>query len=274
MLIKNVRRFALLLCVAAIFTVCVPTQKVYADSPAYVRVREKNVYFYSAPNEDSVLFALVPTYYLRVLGVEGEYYRVELLEESVYFSKLLGYVRIDSVEEINESPLTPLYPTEVISITSSSARVYAQPSTSATSLITATNGQRMGYYGKIISGGVEWYYVCYGEYLGYVNGNYLSMPNLTAHVTPLSAQILDIEIQPEVETVPETDAPKTETGVEQPTLLVLILLIAIPTVTIILLLFLPDGKVRKVKAPNLVEYTTAENASVNSAKPRYFDDYI
>lgn len=274
MLIKKV----ICLFVVALILSCffLPTEKVSAqsDAPIYVRVRDKNVFFYSAPNDESILFALVPTYYLKVLGQEGNYLRVEIMEESAYFSKIIGYVLAESVEEIFTSPLLPLYPTEIISVTSSSARIYAQPSLLAEKLVTATNGQKMGYYGKVISDQTVWYYVCYGEYLGYVNENYLSMPNLTAHPTPLSVKTVEVDIGLDVEDTPAelpVDSPADTSELwEQPTLTILIILIALPVVVLIILLFLPDEK-RKAKV-SYVDLTTADRTA--PTKPRYFDDYI
>lgn len=244
------------------------------EFPAFVRVREKNVYFCSTPSDDSKLFALTPTYYLRVLGREGNFFRVEIMEESQNFAKLIGYVAVSAVEEINEEPLLPLYPTQVLSVTSSSARVYLQPSLSAKTLITATNSQQVGYYGKLISSGIEWYYVFYGEQLGYVNSEYLSMPSISPHPTPLSVLAVDVVIEPEIdepEPIADDSSATDSPLLSQPTLGILIALIIIPTVVIVVLLFTPERKPRKVKELSFVDLTTADKTQ---AKPRYFDDYI
>ncbi|MEG1528012.1 MAG: hypothetical protein RR248_04085 [Clostridia bacterium] len=234
--------------------------------PTFVRVRNRNVYFYSSTSTAMPLFALIPTYYLKVLATSGEFYSVEVQEQADNYAKLSGYVLISSVEAINEVPKLPMYPSAIISVSQSSAKLYTQASSSSISSISATYMQAMGYYGKLITQQGEWYYVCFRGYLGYVSASDVTMPELTNHITPLSDTSVDIvdEVPPKEETPTEPFSPKFDS-----VQLALILLITVPSIVMVVVMFTPNKK--KTKLPT---YSYTENNSGKVQKPRYYDDYF
>lgn len=241
--------------------------------PPFVRVRNKNVYFYSSPSTATPLFALVPTYYLKVSGAEGIFWKVEVLEEGSYHTKLMGYVLASSVESIFTVPAAPFYPQEKVKVETSGTKIYTSPSITASVIVTAVMGQNMGYYGKIITTDREWYFVCFNGYLGYADAASLSTPAIANHPTPLSAD-------DPVDIIDEPDPPDEKEEIPIDSLqLALILLITIPSVIIIIIILIPSKKFQSKKPVtyNYVEGQAFEDPNQppsNDKKPKYYDDYI
>lgn len=264
---------------------------VFAEAlPEYVRVTNSNTYLYAEPSTSKPMFALPYTYYVKVTGVEGEFYRVEVIPDSANFDKLIGYVLASAVTSAT-APAAPLYPAATIKVTTSSARIFLEPLTNSTALLSATNSQSMKYYGRIIVDSVEWYFVAYGDYLGYVASVNMSSPSIANHPTPLkTANIEPDEIpeQPIDEKPPVTD-PMTDDGKVDPAepiteveqsfdkiQLALILLITIPSIVIVFVLFAPNRNKNATKKEQAQRYMPVATATkpVDNSKPRYFDDYI
>lgn len=80
----------------------------------YARVLQEEVYLYSQPQAESGLFILPRTYFVKIAGEAGEYYRVEYLT-GTSAAPVRGYCRMDDVEPVDYIPETPflLYQTEV-----------------------------------------------------------------------------------------------------------------------------------------------------------------
>ena len=81
----------------------------------YARITEEDVYLYSSPQETSGLFILPRTYFVKITGETGEYYRVEYLTGEGNISSVRGYCRMDSVVPVDYIPETPflVYRTQV-----------------------------------------------------------------------------------------------------------------------------------------------------------------
>lgn len=240
--------------------------------PAFVRVRTRNVYFYSSPSTITPLFALIPTYYLKVTGAEGSFWQVEVLEGGDYHTKLAGYVLASAVESVFTVPDAPLYPQLNIKVETSSATVYSAPSSTSAVLVTALSAQNMGYYGKIITSDREWYYVYFKGYMGYVDAANVSAPLIVNHPTPLSEEgpidIIDEPNPPDPNEIKDLDSLQ----------LALILLIAIPSVIIIIVVITPSKKFQN-KKPATYDYAeeTPQDAAqtlTTDKKPKYYDDFI
>lgn len=73
------------------------------DTSIYAKIQYENVYFYSAPNgeEDARLFALPKTYFVKLLGAEGEefYY--------AQYGDLFGYIEKTAVKPMQGTPRLP-----------------------------------------------------------------------------------------------------------------------------------------------------------------------
>lgn len=269
--------------ISAIITVLIllflPLPAIADDVPPYVRVLTNDVYLYATASNTKPMFALEQTYYAEVKGVEGGYYRVEIADNVGMFNKITGYVLISKVEAVYETPLTPFYPSVTVSVTADSSKIYLYPESTSTVLMRATNSQIMAYYGSIVTGGINWYYVCCGDYMGYVMSSTVSKAAVSPHPTPLPA----VNIEPEdpvipVDNVEDPSADNTDDvtqsfdGVQ----LALILLITIPSVVIVFMLFAPSHKgVKKHEKQNYKSVaTTTQTAEEKRPKPRYFDDYL
>ena len=80
----------------------------------YARVTQEDVYLYSQPQAESGLFILPRTYFVKITGETGDYYRVEYLT-GTSATPVRGYCRTDDVDPVDYIPETPflLYDTEV-----------------------------------------------------------------------------------------------------------------------------------------------------------------
>ena len=87
-----------------------------ATVPPYVRVITNDTYLYASASNSKPLFALEQTYYAKVTGVEGVYYRVEISDNVGMFNKITGYVLISKVEATETTPVTPFYPSATVSV--------------------------------------------------------------------------------------------------------------------------------------------------------------
>ena len=81
---------------------------------SYARVMQEEVYLYSQPQEESGLFILPSTYFVKITGEAGDYFRAEYLT-GTNAAPVRGYCRMDEVEPVEYVPETPylLYDTEV-----------------------------------------------------------------------------------------------------------------------------------------------------------------
>lgn len=64
-------------------------------------------FFYSAPNENSGLFLLPKTYYVRLLEYGMDYCKIEYLTEDSYTKKLLGYAKTSELTFVDYIPQRP-----------------------------------------------------------------------------------------------------------------------------------------------------------------------
>ena len=88
---------------AASLTVDTPTKPVQGT---YACILGES-FFYSAPNENSGLFLLPKTYYVRLLEYGMEYCKIEYLTEDTYTKKLLGYAKTNELTFVDYLPQRP-----------------------------------------------------------------------------------------------------------------------------------------------------------------------
>lgn len=77
-----------------------PTQGTYAC------ILEET-FFYSIPDENSGLFLLPQTYYVRLLEYGFEYSKIEYLTDDAYTKKLVGYAKTDHLTFVDYVPARP-----------------------------------------------------------------------------------------------------------------------------------------------------------------------
>ena len=78
-----------------------------ADEAGYAVAPTEDVWFYAAENEDSRLFLLPATYYVRVLEKGEVYSTVEYLTDDAPYKKLLGYCRTEQLLPVAFVPARP-----------------------------------------------------------------------------------------------------------------------------------------------------------------------
>ena len=142
----------------------------------YARVLREDVYLYAEPQEESGLFILPRTYFVKITGEAGDYYRVEYLT-GTDAAPVRGYCRTGDVEPVDYIPEAPflLYETEV-TFTAGDAGLPADFITEYT--VPAA------FYGTFYYGSSVYYYVCLDGKFGYVPANScppLDYPENTEH---------------------------------------------------------------------------------------------
>ena len=171
---------AILLCIFFFFPLLVPFQaaafSLYtakAEPTPAVETAQKPVqgtyacilgesFFYSAPNENSGLFLLPKTYYVRLLEYGMEYCKIEYLTEDSYTKKLLGYAKTNELTFVDYVPQRP-YLYHYFEITSRIDDV-ENPSSSFLDQIVMT----CAYYGDYKVGSKTYCYVLRSGEFGYV----------------------------------------------------------------------------------------------------------
>ena len=211
------------------------------ESVGWARIVKDNVYLYAEAESSKQMFILEKSYYVEILDLGDTMLHVSVMQNETNFPQITGYVKRSDVELCAIAPLTPYYPTVRLTVTADSAAVRLSPSTSAGTVITATNTQKVSYYGKLTND-KNWYYVCFGDKFGYVDATALSNPNVPLHPTPIVTD--DTPPASTTPTDPTTDDP-TPTQPSAPTSeILLIVFIVLLAVGLTLALFLP-GNVKK-----------------------------
>ena len=218
-----------------------PTAHALGESSGWARVLKDYVYLYAEQDLSKQMFILEKSYYVEILESVDNVLHVSVMQNEANFPQITGYVKRTDVELCAVAPLTPYYPTVRLTVTSDSATLRLSPSTSASIVITATNTQKVSYYGKVI-GDKDWFYVCFGDKFGYVDPHSVSAPNIQLHPTPLpskeSTPAVTTPSDPTTDPTPSTDRP---TPTSEILLIVFVVLLA---VGLTLALFLP-GNVKK-----------------------------
>ena len=217
-----------------------PIALALGENSGWARVVKDYVFLYAEEDGNKQILILEKSYYVEILDVGEKMLYVAVMGNEQNFPQITGYVRRADVDLCSVAPLTPYYPTVRLTVTADSATLRLSPSNSANIVITATNTQKVSYYGRI-ENGKEWYYVCFGDKFGYVDVNSVSQPNIELHPTPLPVKDTPVVSTPTDQTpdpTPSIDptAPTTE--------ILLIVFVVLLAVGLTLALFLP-GNVRR-----------------------------
>ena len=219
-----------------------------AEDVAWVRVTKDGVKLYADQTASKVMFVLEKTYYLQVIGEEGDTYRVTVMENQVDFPTISGCVKKDQVTKCAEQPIAPYYPTVKVTVDTDSAQIKLSPTPSSETVITVTNTQKMAYYGKTYYYDDEWYFVCFCGKFGYVSAQYVTTPVISLHPTPLDQSVVAPPSDPDVTNPPSERDPAggNETtprmGAAE---IILIVFVALLALGVCLALFLPGNLKKK-----------------------------
>lgn len=234
----NIRYKLLILVLLCCLTACIYLNgTALASTPQWVRIVDDNVKLYTNANASKVTFELAKSYYLVVTAEVNGYYRVELMGNTLLFPTIVGYVNKSDVQEVTETPVTPLYPEQTLYVNSDSATLRLSPLDSAEIVITATNTQSVSFYGEITSQGETWYYVYYCGRFGYAPSSCFTNPNIGLHPTPLPQEP---DNPPDNNTNPPGEITKPDSTAEA----ILIVFVVALAVALVVAIFAPQRKNR------------------------------
>lgn len=162
----------------------------------WARIVKDSAYLYADENCEKQIFILEKSYYAEILAVLDNVYQVAVSQNNASFPTIVGYVRKIETTPVEAAPLSPVYPSEQIYVTSDSAQLKLLPLVSSEIVIVATTTQRLSYYGKISYYGKDWYYVYCGGKFGYVDVASVSTPVIPLHPTPMEPTTPVIKPQP------------------------------------------------------------------------------
>lgn len=205
--------------------------------PAYHRVLTDVATFYSSPNENSAMFYLPYSYYVKRIGYSGEFCHVECYG---YGSTPLidGYVKISDLSD----PCDTAYPYLSYSITTTQAtEMYFNPDFDDTFKYVFKD-RTLNYYGKYVSkSGKVFYCVSYNKSIGYV-----AEDSVFPFTIPLNPDPIETETAAKADDAPLDNDDKSEsllkTGV--------IVAIALSAVIIIFLIVLPEKRAKNDYSEN------------------------
>lgn len=218
-----------------------PVAYALGETNAWARIVKDYVYLYAEQDCNKQICILEKSYYVEILDIAETTIHVSVMNNKANFPQITGYVKRTDVELCSNDPITPHYPTERLTVTADSAVLRLSPSISASIVITATNTQKVSYYGKIIKDR-DWYYVCFGDKFGYIDANSVSAPNIELHPTPLPSKQETPAVTTPADTTPDpTPSKDTSSPTSEILLIVFIVLLA---VGLTLALFLP-GNIKK-----------------------------
>ena len=210
------------------------------EASSWARIVKDYVYLYAEQDCNKQIFILEKSYYVEILDIDETTVHVSVMNNEPNFPQITGYVKRTDVEMCSTDPVTPYYPTVRLTVTSDSATLRLSPSVNASIVITATNTQKVSYYGRITKDR-DWFYVCFGDKFGYVDSTSVSAPNIQLHPTPLPPK-QDLPAT----TIPSDDTPTPAPNNSSPTSeILLIVFIVLLAVGLTLALFLPGNFKRR-----------------------------
>ena len=215
----------------------------------YAKITAQNTSLYSSPNTSSALFTLPYSYFVKVDGVDGEFY------EATY-NGISGYVLKSEVSLMEGEPLSPYFSAQISVFTDHF--LYAQPNSNASVVYELVENDFLTYYGNIIGEKVSdksdvWYYSSITKngttYFGYL---YSQIANSLPEIS------INTELFKEVDEDVFSNSPPEFTSLSPGTKAILIIAIIIPSVFILFFLIKPSAltkaKPPKEKRPRKVQH--------------------
>ena len=233
-------------CLISLIFLFIPCQA-SATSGSWYRVEQDNVVFFKQPveSDNQKLFLLEKTYYIYSIASTNGFLQAELFDNTNGFVKICGFVKLSDVVKCDSPPVLPYYPTEILTVNQSNAILKAQPTANGQDIAVALNGQTVCFYGKSCQSS-EWYYVKYQNDFGYVQSRQLTTLLIATHPTPIPLPEPPVDEEQLIEDQEERANEQSKTF---PAEAILILLVCIPAIIIVLLLFMPQKKVKQTYVP-------------------------
>ncbi len=144
------------------FPSVLPTDAWAKEGDTYAYIHTDSAYFYAAKNENSGLFLLPKTYFVKVLSADVEYCRIEYLYDSEYTQKLTGYAKTKDITLVDFTPNEP-YLYHVFDVRYTLDGSFSEDETFLDQ-ITIT----CAYYGDYKIGTKTYCYVLRGDSFGYI----------------------------------------------------------------------------------------------------------
>ncbi len=125
----------------------------------YAVINTRTAVFYESPDENTPLFILPYTYYVRVCGAEGEFTAVEYAADRAPYRTVTGFCLTEQLTFVDYTPRTPFLE-QTVEITYS-----APDSGGAGSSSLLTVKKQAAFYGhRYINGQLYYYVLCDGEF--------------------------------------------------------------------------------------------------------------
>lgn len=163
-----------------------------ADTREYARVTDAATWLYEQPDEQTGLFILPETYFVRVTGATGDYYAVSYLSDTQGREEVRGYCLQSDVSPVDFIPETPFLVCDV-EVTYRAGEGLPEGFLSKY-VVTAA------YYGTYPYGSADCYCVRLDGRLGYVPASACSAPDYVPNTEHTETE------------VPETAQPAGEGG--------------------------------------------------------------
>ncbi len=179
-----------LIALVALYCIFPYCSNAFAAEYSWARITKDSVCLYADEDCSKEMFYLEKSYYVEILNTLDKTYQVSVMTGAEGFPAVLGYVRKIEATPMEVTPLSPVYPTERIRVTTDSAQLKLLPVSSAEIVIVATTTQQLSYYGKLKYYGKEWYYVYFGGKFGYVETGDVTAPVIALHPTPLEQPVI------------------------------------------------------------------------------------
>ena len=134
------------------------------DDTSYACALAHDIYLYAEKNEQSGLFCIPYTYYVKVLSEEGDYCYVQYSEDAAPYTAIYGYCRTEQLHFVDFVPERPFlfYPIEVTYTLSAGGTFPAGDN--VFSEVTLT----YAYYGEYTVGSSLYWYVALDGERGYL----------------------------------------------------------------------------------------------------------
>ena len=234
------KKFVIILCVVFLLNFLLNIKVVNAENYIYARIMDSDTCLYSSNtfDENSVLFTLERTYFVKIITSNPNYLKVK------YFS-VNGYVRPEEVEIVNGIPNKP-YPENITFNINSplNLKIRLTPTMKTEDNVIAIlpkNDTQLNYIASTVGEesiknmGTKWYYCSYTYSNNSITFGYVYAP-LTENLTKIT---LNTETFEEKQELTENEIPNDITERQN---LIIVVLLCSPAILIIILLVVPLNK--------------------------------
>lgn len=199
----------------------------FADQQYWAKVERADTYFYAIADESSPLFVLPQSYFVKLTGIENNFYLAQ-------YKDIKGYVKKEGVTPMDGTPTTPFFNTTFRTFLPGGTGLYAMPEIDEKYKITTIPYlyDNIIYYGQITGYAIPdksnaWYYCKYeNENWGYVYSSFCDKLSFPPTNTESFTKLENLSFEPAPSASPLSSTAMTFIiiGVSLPCLIVLYLL--------------------------------------------------